>query len=123
MYRVPFYRPGQGFKTFIVKKQKKGLSASGKVQKGGYEDVGKIKGILANANEKEMEIWKAKDHPITHKIVQCGVGNSAIATNYLVLSEPNKKDRYFYVQGTGNPGELNHMMRYFVEERNDLKNG
>lgn len=123
MFRIPFYRPGQGFKTFTVKKLGKGLTASGKVQSGVYTDVGTITGILASATEKEQEAWKQKEHPITHKIVQMGTSNFATATNYLVLSEPGKKDRYFYVQGTGNPGELNHMMRYFVEERNGLNNG
>lgn len=120
---MPFLRPGQGFKEFSVKKLGKAVNSKGRVQKAGYETVGTIKGILATANEKEIEQWKQKEHPITHKIVQYGVSNAAGATNYLVLSEKGKKDRYFYVQGTGNPGELNHMMRYFVEERQDLKDG
>lgn len=123
MGTIPFHRPGQGFKKFMVKKKGTSLTASGKPIKGGYEDVGTIIGILATANEKEKENWKQEGHPITHKIVQQGVGLQAIATNYLVLSETGKKDRYFYVQGTGNPAELNHMMRYFVEERKDLKDG
>lgn len=120
---MPFLRPGQGFKKFMVKKKGKALTSSGKPIKGEYEDVGTIIGILATASQKEQEQWKQNGHPITHKIVQKGIKNAAIATNYLVLSENGKKDRYFYVQGTGNPGELNHMMRYFVEERRDLKDG
>lgn len=118
-----YLRPGQGFKKFMVKKRKKGLSESGKPITGGYEDVGQIIGTLVSASEKEKEAWKQNQHPITHKIVQQGVQNAAKATNYLVLSENGKKDRYFYVQGTSNPGELNHLMRYFVEERKDLKDG
>ena len=120
---MPFLRPGQGFKKFTVKKLGKAISSSGKPIKGGYEDAGAIVGILATANQKEIEHWKQNRHPITHKIVQKGVLNAASATNYLVLSENGKKDRYFYIQGASNPAELNHMMRYFVEERKDLKNG
>ena len=120
---MTFLRTGQGFKKFIVTKKTKTLTSSGKPIAGGYEDVGAIIGILATASQKEIEQWKQNGHPITHKIVQQGVQNAAIATNYLVLSEKGKKDRYFYVQGTSNPGELNHIMRYFVEERKDLKNG
>lgn len=120
---MPFLRPGQGFKKFMVKKKGKALTSSGKPIKGEYEDVGTIIGILATASQKEQEQWKQNGHPITHKIVQKGIKNAAIATNYLVLSEDGKKDRYFYVQGINNPGELNHMMRYFVEERRDLKDG
>lgn len=120
---MPFLRPGQGFKKFTVKKKGKTLTSSGKPIKGGYEDIGTIIGILATATQKEIEQWKQNGHPITHKIVQQGIKNAAMATNYLVLSETGKKDRYFYVQGVNNPGELNHMMRYFVEERSDLKDG
>lgn len=120
---MPFLRPGQGFKKFTVKKKGKSLTSSGKPIHGEYEDVGTITATLVNASEKEKEEWKQKQHPITHKIVQQGTSNAAVATNYIVLSEKGKKDRYFYVQGTGNPGELNHMMRYFVEERRDLKDG
>lgn len=116
-----FYRPGQGFKTFTIKKLGKAITADRKVKNGVYVKIGDIKGILATATEDEKETWKQKGHPITHKIVQHGVQYVANATNYLVLSEKGKKDRYFYVQGTGNPAELNHMMRYFVEERDDLK--
>ena len=118
-----FLRPGQGFKKFMVKKKSKPLTESGRPTSGGYTDIGSIIGTLATANQSEIEKWKQEGHPITHKIVQQGVKNAAKATNYLVLSEKGKKDRYFYIQGTSNPGELNHMMRYFVEEREDLTDG
>ena len=107
----------------MVKKLGKALSSSGKPIKGSYEDAGTIIAMLATANQNEIEHWKQNGHPITHKIVQQGVLNAAVATNYLVLSENGKKDRYFYIQGVSNPAELNHMMRYFVEERKDLTNG
>lgn len=120
---IPFYRPGQGFKKFTVKEKGKTLTASGKPISGGYKEIGTIIGILATANQNEKEHWKQEGHPITHKIVQQGVKNAAMATNYLVLSEKGKKDRYFYVQGSSDPAELNHIMRYYVEERKDLKDG
>lgn len=120
---MPFLRPGEGYKRFSVKKLGKAKNTKGRVQKAQYEAIGTIIGILATATQKEIEQWKQNGHPITHKIVQRGVQNAAVATNYLVLSETGKKDRYFYIQGASNPGELNHMMRYFVEERNDLNNG
>lgn len=123
MGMIPFYRPGQGFKTFLVKKKETTLTSSGKPIKGGYTDIGSIIGILATANQDEKEHWKQSGHPITHKIVQQGNKNAAQATNYLVLSEKGKKDRYFYIQGATNPAELNHVMRYYVEERSDLKDG
>lgn len=119
---IPYYRPGQGFKKFTVKKKAKTLTNSGKPISGNYEDVGTIIGIIATANQKEKEHWKQEGHPITHKIVQQGAKCSASATNYIVMRECGK-DRYFYVQGTSDPAELNHIMRYYVEERKDLSNG
>ena len=116
-------RPGQGFKKFIVKKKTTTLTSSGKPISSGYKEMGTIIGILATASQKEIEQWKQNGHPITHTIVQQGVKNSANATDYLILAESSKKDRYFYIQGAVNPGELNHIMRYFVEERKDLTNG
>ena len=120
---MPNLRPGQGFKRFSVTKLGKTVNSKGRVKKGKYEDVGTIIGILATATQKEIEQWKQNGHPITHKVVQRGVNIQAVAGNYLILSNPNGKDRYFYIQGRNNPGELNHMMRYFVEERQDLKDG
>ena len=107
----------------MVKKKSKTLTESGKPVSGGYADVGKITAILATATQSEKEEWKQKEHPITHKIVQQGIKNAAVATNYIVLSEKGKKDRYFYVQGATNPADVNHIMRYYVEERKDLKDG
>lgn len=120
---MPNIRPGQGFKKFYVAKLGKSVNSKGRVQKAKYEDIGTIIGILATANQKEIEQWKQNGHPITHKVVQRGVNIQAVAGNYLILSGPEKKDRYFYIQGRNNPGEMNHMIRYFVEERSDLKNG
>lgn len=120
---MPNLRPGQGFKRFSVSKLGKAVNSKGRVQKAEYEPIGTIIGILATASQKEIEQWKQNGHPITHKVVQRGVNVHAVAGNYLILSEPGMKDRYFYIQGRNNPGELNHMVRYFVEERNDMKYG
>lgn len=120
---MAYLKPGQGFKKFAVAKMTKGLTASGKSKEGMLVETGTIIGILATATEKEQDVWKQKGHPVSHKIVQAGIGNKAIATNYLILAEPDKKTRFFYVQSTGNPGGLNHMMRYYVEERDGLNYG
>lgn len=117
---MAYLRPGQGFKKFTVAKMTKGLTASGKAKEGVLQREGIIIGILATATEDEQELWKQKGHPVSHKIIQQGIRNKATATKYLILSEPGKKTRYFYVQGVGNPGELNHMLRYYVEERDGL---
>ena len=120
---MPNLIPGQGFKRFSVLKLGKAVNSKGKVQKAKYEPIGEIIGILATAKQNEIEQWRQNGHPISHKVVQRGAKIQAVAGNYLMLSNPNGKDRYFYIQGRNNPGELDHMVRYYVEERNDLKDG
>lgn len=119
---MPFLVPGQGYKRFSILKKKSTVSSTGRVKKDGYDTQGTFIGCFASLSEKEKEDWKQKQHPVSHKIVQMGAASIVVTGNYLTLEEKGKT-RYFYVQGTGNPGELNHMARYFVEERKDLKNG
>lgn len=113
-------RPGQGFQTFTVHKRSGKLSASGRPEKSGLIASGTIEGILSEANQREQEQWKQNGHPITHTIVQQGVKNCGKAEDVLTLGK-GKATRKFHVQGTKNPGELEHFVVYYVQERNDLQ--
>lgn len=120
---MPFMVPGQGYKRFSIYKKASSISKAGRVHTvNDYDPAGTFIGCFASLNEKEKEAWKQKQHPVSHKIVQMGTVSTVVTGNYLVLEEKGVT-RYFYVQGTGNPGELNHMARYFCEERKDMKNG
>ena len=121
---MPFLVPGQGFERFSIYKKKKSVSTNGRVHtsKNEYEPNGTFIGGFASLSEKEVDQWKQKGHPISHKIVSLGVASTVVTGNYLVLEKKGVR-RYFYVQGAGNPGELNHMARYFCEERKDLSHG
>ena len=111
-------RPGQGFRTFEVKRRVGGVTAGGRAYTGSLQIVGEIIGIISQASQKEIEQWKQNGHPITHTIVQQGTANQAKATDVLHL--PGTK-RNFLVQGVQDPGELGHFTVYHVEEREDLK--
>lgn len=133
---MPFLRPGQGFKRFTVLRKSGTISAAGSVGKSpSFSEVGEIIGILVGASQKEKEQFKQDGHPISHKIIQRGVGSRGKATEYIRLTEPVKPDsdapaaplsevktvtRYFYIQGTKNPAEWDHELIYYVEERADL---
>ena len=122
---MPFLVPGEGFKRFSIYKKKSGVSSSGRVYTDDFDDYepnGTFIGGFASITEKETEVWKQKGHPVSHKIVSLGVAATVVTGNYLVL-EKKGVTRYFYVQGAGNPGELNHMARYFCEERKDISHG
>lgn len=125
---MPFLRPGQGFKKFKLGKKASTISSAGTPGKSAsFSEIGEIIGILVNASQKEVDQWKQSGHPISHVVVQRGAMVKGEATQYLRLTEQEpsgkEKDRYFYIQGINNPGELNHTILYYVEERGDLKNG
>lgn len=120
-------RPGQGFQSFTIMRDGGGyLSSSGTVMQNRI--VGEtIKGIISQASQREKDEWKQAGHPITHTIVQKGNRNRANAGDFLSLSKRNEsgeaepQGRYFYIQGTHDPGELGHFTVYYVEERLDME--
>lgn len=84
----------------------------GKPEKTGKE----ILGMLVNASQKEIDQWKQKGHPISHKIIEYSAMKKAKATDYL-----KGNGAEYRVQGVKNPGNLNVTMIYYVEERLDIK--
>lgn len=119
---TPMLRPGQGFKTFIVLRRVSGTTETGRPYTNSKAPQGTFKGMISNADPKEIERYKKLDTPITHTIVQHGpFPNRAKATDVLELREGDES-RYFLVQGEPqDPGELGQFLIYTVEERADLK--
>lgn len=110
--------PGQGFQSFTVHRKTDGVTITGRAVPGTYEPTeDSFFGQLVNASQKEKEQWKQNGHPITHTIIEYGAQQKAKATDLLVLQD----GREFYVQGANNPGDLNVLMMYYVEERTDVK--
>lgn len=113
--RFMYLRPGNMYKNFVVEKAAVKPGKSGRPQHV-YEDVGEvIHGVLAEANDKQIERWKQLQHPISHTIVQAG-GPKAKEGDKLCLEE-----RVFFVQGIDKAGSLGISTIYYVEERNDVK--
>ena len=72
----------------------------------------------------QQDSWKQAGHPITHTVVQPFYKDRGKATQYLVLDDKNSgTTRYFYIQGTKNPGELDHFTIYYVEEKEGIQSG
>ena len=116
----PMLRPGQGFKLYTVLRRKGSKTPSGRPKTAGLEPVGTIYGIISQASQTEQEQWKQKGHPITHTVIQRGTKNAGKADDVLKLGD-GETARFFYVQGTRDPGELGHFTVYKVEEREDLQ--
>ena len=110
--------PGQGFRRFAVYKEEGGITETGRVIPETLKKTDtEFYGMLMNASQSEVEQWKQKGHPISHKIIECGAMQRAEATDYLRRED----GREFYVKGVKNSADLNVVMVYYVEERLDTE--
>lgn len=108
--------PGQGFHQYTVYKEEGGISETGRAIPGTPKETNTtFYGALLNANQKEVDQWKQKGHPITHKIIEYSAMKKADATDFLKRAD----GREFYVKGVKNPADFNVTMVYYVEERLD----
>ena len=113
-------RPGQGFRPFTVLRRIGGTTAAGRPTTVRLEKQGEFYGIISRASQREMELAKQNGHPVTHRIVQRGIGNIR-PTDVLELETPQGTVRRFLVQTVHNPAELGHFTSYLAEERGDLQ--
>lgn len=138
-------RPGQGFRPFVVFREKGGLTGGGRPCNSGLQPLCSFLGMITEASPKEIEQAKQKGTPITHTIIQRGTKNRAGANDVLVmevdedaatttaaalgkamlgqmkLNEKGKTRQFRVVGKPKNPGELGHFLIYRVEERDDIK--
>lgn len=111
-----FLTPGQELREFDVLKPDMRSTANGRAVNNGYNVVGKIKGILAEAKPAETERWRQLGHPVTHKVIQQGAFADIKAGDVLELD-----GRRFYLQAQPHdPGGLNRWTIYYCEERSDV---
>lgn len=113
--RRMYLRPGHLYKKFEVKNFSAKIGAGGRPQHT-YKDMDVVlSGVLAEADNRQMERFKQLQHPVTHTIVQKG-SPLAKEMDKLVLGE-----RVFFVQGVDEPGALGICTIYYVEERKDAQ--
>ena len=111
-------RPGEGFRQIYICKPVGNISPSGRASSGKYKVTDDtFLGIITNASQKEIDLWKQNNHPITHKVTGYGAQVKASAADILVTEDGMQ----LYVQGSKNPGGLDLTMIYYVEERLDMK--
>lgn len=115
-----FLRPGQGFKTFTVLRQKGGKTAKGRpCSDGELAQVGTITGIFSKTDPAEKGEHKQDSHPITYTIVQHGAAFKAQAHDVLELVEGDTTRRFDVKKKPRDPAGLGHFTIYHVEERED----
>ena len=110
--------PGQSFTNFIVYESRGSVTATGRPKQETIEETYiEFLGALVGASQKEIEQWKQKGHPITHKINEFSAQAKAKQGDYVITED----GRQFYIQGIKNPGNMNLTLIYYVEERFDVK--
>ncbi len=116
MLYTPNIVPGSWFKSFSIYERQNKISVSGRPVKDSYADTARsFYGILAEASQKDIELYKQNGHPITHTIVQHGAEPKAKSTDLLVCG-----DKKYYVHGANSPAAVCSAMIYHVEERLDM---
>lgn len=72
-----YLRPGNLYKDFIVEENDTSVSSTGR-PKTSYKGDGTkmLKGVLAEADNKQKMRWEQLQHPISHTIVQNGRPNA-----------------------------------------------
>ena len=114
-----FLVPGQGFQSFTRLTRETTTTPAGRLWGNGLTEHGQITGMLTKATPKEVDQWKQDGHPVTHKIVQWLTDNRANPQDVLTLPDGDTT-RTFLIQGLRDPGEINHCIVYYCEERRDL---
>ena len=116
MRNYMYLRPGNLYKDFLIETNKVEIGTTGRV-KTQYEEseTRMIKGILAEADERQKIRFSQLGHPVTHTIIQEG-GRKAKPEDKLVLG-----DRVFLIKGVEEAGSLGIATMYYAEERMDVK--
>lgn len=109
-----YLRPGNLLRDFVVEKMAIDANDMGRSMRY-FLPTGKIlTGVLAEASQDERFMWKQRQHPITHKIVQNGSKLVADVGDRLTLGT-----RIFYVKGRDDISALGISTIFYVEERSD----
>ena len=110
-----YLRPGNLLRDFIVEKQAIDTSEMGRLERY-FLPTGKVlTGVLSEASQDERFMWKQRQHPITHKIVQNGSKRVADVGDRLSLGT-----RIFYIKGRDDISALGISTLFYVEERIDF---
>lgn len=110
------FRPGEQLRTFEIYRKSTNINDKGRYSYSEKEKlIGKVKGSISQASQKEVDRWKQQGYPINHTIVVYR-DTTAQAGDILVLN----KNRKFYVQGKDSPGELGIYNVLYCDERSGV---
>lgn len=111
---MPFFRPRQDKKDFLVVQVIASPTARGRPMSGEEKILATIRGVLAPVDQEQVQQWKQNGHPISHSVIQ--ENPNYLAPVGCILRYQNRR---FEVKGAINPGEISHFCIYYCLERLD----
>lgn len=111
-----FLFSGQEYREFIIYRGATVTTTGGRVLQNAQKEVGKLVGVLAQANSKEKEKWKQITHPVSHKVVTRGELTELQVGDSLTMG-----GKTFFVSAVPyDVGGLGHFTVIYCSERLDF---
>lgn len=109
--------PGQEQREFTVLRPDGRETENGRELINGYETVGTLQAILAQARPEERERWRQVNHPITHKLIMQHKPTFEVKPGDIF----ERDGRRFYHQTLPyDSGDLGHWTVFYCDERIDV---
>ena len=110
-------RPGQEMRNFTILHPEMIENSIGREIINQYQEIGKIRAILAAARSEEVERWRQLNHPISHKIIMKGKPSFDIRAGDIF----EYGGRRFYATALPyEPGNIGHWTIFYCNERADV---
>jgi len=112
-------RPGQELREFTVSRpETRGTDNGREGLTNEFQEVGKVRAILAQAKPEEVQRWKQLNHPITHKIIMQKKPPFDIRPGDIFERDGK---RYYHQMTPYDLGDLGHWTIFYCDERGDVK--
>jgi len=109
--------PGQELREFTVQRPQTHETQRGRETINGYETLGTLRAILAQAKPEEIQRWRQLNHPVTHKIITQHKPDFEVKPGDIF----EHNGRRFYTQTLPyDPGDLSHWTIFYCDERTDV---
>ena len=110
--------PGQELRVFTVSRPRPRETENARAGlTDGFEYVGTIRGVLAQAKPEEIQRWRQLNHPITHKIIMQRTPPFDVKPGYIF----ERAGRRFYNQAIPyDVGDIGHFTIFYCDERADI---
>ena len=111
--------PGQELRDFTVSRpETRGTENGREGLTNQFQEVGKVRAILAQAKPEEVQRWRQLNHPITHKIIMQKKPSFDIRPGDIFERDGR---RFYHQMSPYDLGDIGHWTIFYCDERHDVK--